>query len=63
MTGGDKPSASYSEVQKKEITHEYHNGNEQANLLSLFARCRVTEKGGFYRNLGGKHIKEINLKE
>lgn len=34
---------------KKEITHEYHNGNEQANLLSLFARCRVTEKEGFYR--------------
>jgi len=48
---------------KKEITHEYHNGNEQANLLSLFARCRVTEKEGFYMNLGGKHMKEINLKE
>ncbi len=29
---------------KKEITHEYHNGNEQAKLLSLFARCRVAKR-------------------
>lgn len=62
MTGGDKPSELRWATKKREITHEYHNGNEQAKLLSLFARCRVTEKEEFYRNLGGSYIKEINLK-
>lgn len=54
-----RATVSYKKI---EITHEYHNGNEQAKLLSLFARCRVTEKEEFYRNLGGSYIKETNLK-